>query len=554
MRTNKHFKNVAILLVLSYFVFMFGNGIISLSLPDEVFYAQTAKEMAQQNTWMTPMMFGQPQFEKPVLTYWLLRIGFMMFGLTSFAARFFPALFGMLGVVAVYFLGFLGFKEDKKAFISALVLMTCALYLGLARTVFTDLFFSVFILFALLSFYWGYLHRERKAAGLILFFIFSGLAVLTKGPLGILITLLTAGLFLFIKRDLKFLLSKYFFWGLFVFMAVTIPWYWLMVKLYGNVFIKEFFYNCHIRRIFEAEHKGNDRWYFYPFSMLGCIFPWNLFLIGALFSIPKYLKEKDNAFYVFLFCLIAAVLATFQFAHSKLVSYIFPLFPALALLAGGFIGDSLAEDKLGRLFTIVSVASIGFILLIPLALAVGVIGYPDYLSAYAPAEVIRSIFIPTFLVLGVITLMVAFKTRLRKCVYCFAVVLPVTLYLFPFISEDIEPYLSAKQTAEYLLSNYDIKNSILASKFFARGVKYYTDKEVAVVDMPGTQFFSPHPVPFLNTPDKVRDFLRRQGVTYCVLKKNNLQDINGLAGKEFKAALLKVIGNEYIVKIETVSK
>ena len=113
---------------------------------------------------------------------------------------------------------------------------------------------------------------------------------------------------------------------------------------------------------------------------------------------------------------------------------------------------------------------------------------------------------------------------------------------------------SPKKTCEYLLKNYKIDNIILSSKFFVRGVKYYTDKEVAVIDMPGTPFFSAHPIPFLNTPDKVRDFLRRQKVTYCVLKKNSVRDIDRLILGEFESTVLKVIGNEYILKIETLSK
>ena len=132
--------------------------------------------------------------------------------------------------------------------------------------------------------------------------------------------------------------------------------------------------------------------------------------------------------------------------------------------------------------------------------------------------------------------------------------LPLALYLFGFLHQDIEPYLSPKQACEYLLKNYKIDNVILSSKFFVRGVKYYTDKEVAVIDMPGTPFFSAHPVPFLTTPDKVRDFLRQQKVTYCVLKKNSVQDIDGLILGEFKSTVLKVIGNEYILKIESILK
>ncbi len=117
---NKHLKNILILIFLAYLFFIFGNSLISLTNPDEVFYTLTAKEMVNHNTWMTPYLFEQPQFEKPILTYWLIRIGFLIFGFTNFAARFFPALFGLLGILALYALSLVLFKSEKKAFISYL--------------------------------------------------------------------------------------------------------------------------------------------------------------------------------------------------------------------------------------------------------------------------------------------------------------------------------------------------------------------------------------------------------------------------------------------------
>jgi 4-amino-4-deoxy-L-arabinose transferase-like glycosyltransferase len=554
MKDNKYIKQIVILLVLAYFCFMFGNGLISLTVPDEAFYAQTAKEMLQQHSWMTPYLFGQPQFEKPIFLYWLLKLGFLIFGINSFATRFFPALFGILGVVAVYLLARLGFRDDKKAFISAMVMMTCGLYIGLARTVFTDLIFSVFILLALLSFYWGYVFEKRKAAGLCLFFIFSALAVLTKGPLGLIIPALTVAMFLFIKKDIRFLLNRYFVWGLLVFSLVCLPWYVLMFKLYGNNFIREFFYNDHYRRLIEAEHHGNDTWYFYPFSILGCILPWSAFLVISLFSLPKYLKQKDNSFYVFLICLIAVVFVVFQLAHSKLVSYISPLFPALALLVGGFVSDGIVSGENNRQLYWALSLSLLVVFLVPVVLIVVSIWFKHYLSLYLSSQLIINLFIFIFLAYGLVMLFLLLRKRLTAAIYSLALFVPLLLYLIALAHQDIEPYLSPKETCQYLLNNYKIDNVILSSKFFLRGVRYYTDKPVAVIDLPGTPFFSPHAVPFLNTQDKVRDFLRKQKVTYCVLKKNSVLDVERLIFGEFKFTVLKVIGNEYILKIEILPK
>ena len=66
-------RHIIVLLVCSCAFFVLGNGTVGLTNDNEVFYAQTAKEMIQHKTWMTPYIFGQPQFEKPIFIYWLLR-------------------------------------------------------------------------------------------------------------------------------------------------------------------------------------------------------------------------------------------------------------------------------------------------------------------------------------------------------------------------------------------------------------------------------------------------------------------------------------------------
>lgn len=198
---NEVLRNLFILIVVCYVFLFLDNNSLSLTNPDEVFYVQTAKEMLQHHSWMTPYLFGQPQFEKPILLYWLLRIGLAASHSVNFAARFFPAIFAMVGVIATYFLARLGLKDERKAFFSAIVLASSGLYIGLARTVYTDMIFSVFILLALAAFFWGYTNPYKKSVGFVLFYVFSALAVLTKGPLGLGIPFLVVALFLALRRE-----------------------------------------------------------------------------------------------------------------------------------------------------------------------------------------------------------------------------------------------------------------------------------------------------------------------------------------------------------------
>jgi len=488
MKNALNIRHIVLLALFSVFISMFANGSIAFTNPDEVFYAQTAKEMSQHQTWMVPYIFGQPQFEKPIFLCWLLRLSFLLFGVTPFAGRFFPALFAVFGALGIYFFGILGFRDSKKAFISGLIFITSALCVGLAKTIFTDLIFSVFILFSFLAFFWGYTYEEKRPLCVILSFVSSGLAVLTKGPLGFLIPALCIGVFLFIRKDKRYILTKSHFFGLLIFAIITVPWYAYVTAKYGQAFIHEFFYNDHWRRLIEAEHMRNDKWYFYPLSTIGCMFPWSFYSAAALFYLFRRDKYSKSAVHVFLGSWICLTLLIFQVCHSKLASYIFPLFPAVALITGDFICDSAIIKK----------------------------------------NMIRNVY------------MLAFLPFMLVCA-------------IPFAAGRIEPYVSSKLSSEYLLKNYRINNAILCSKPYVRGVRFYTDKDVAVMDVGGKDFFSPHPIPFLNTEQKVVDFLRRQETTYCVFKKSAAEDIGRILGRQFTIETLKVEGNEYIVKIESLA-
>lgn len=541
---REYLKPVFILTGFSFLFLMLGNGVLSLTNPDEVFYTQTAKEMIRHHSWMTPYLFGAPQFEKPILTFWLLRLAFGFLGISSFSARFFPALFATAGILAVYFLGLLGFKDEKKAMLSAFILMSSALYIGLARTVFTDMFFSIFILLSLSSFFWAYTRREKRMVGVLLFFIFAGLAVLTKGPLGILIPLFIVFFFLGVKKDIRFFLNRDFLLGIFVFCLISLPWYIFMVKKYGTHFTYEFFYNDHLRRIIEAEHPSNDTWYFYPLATIGSMFPWSLYVVFSFIYLFKKLKKNASPIHLFLASWIIIVFLVFQQPHSKLVSYVFPLFPALALMAGDFIYDALSERKIRLLFFLTFTTWL-FLFSIPIAMLVAGRRFSTYFNSPLP------IFICVIILSFYLAFTVSFilKRKFLTPVYLISFVVPLLLYFSFLMHNNFESYVSSKNACTYLLKNYRVENPILCSKFFVRGVRYYTDKEVAVIDLRGKGFFSPHPIPFFDTDEKVRDFLHKQPVTYAILRKGYFKEVKRIAADDFKVDVLKIAGDEYILKI-----
>ncbi len=340
------------------------------------------------------------------------------------------------------------------------------------------------------------------------------------------------------------MLCRSTFWGFLLFLAIALPWYLSMTAQYGSSFTHEFFYNDHYRRLIEAEHSGNDTWYFYPFSMISCMFPWSIYVIAAFAYLVRDFRRNPQPFGLFLLCWIGAVFLVFEPAHSKLVSYIFPLFPALALVTGNYIYD--ASSRNSKSSQVVSLLTFFIFLLLPVAVFIVSAKHPQYLSSKIPVYG----FIVALCVLSFTLLFFIVRRTRLKAAYVVAVANLLTLAVIPFVRIDLEPYLSPRDICDYLLTHYKVDNTILCSKFFVRGVYYYTGKKVAVIDVPGKPFFSPHPIPFLNSDTKVRDFLRAQTVTYCILKKSSLEDIDRAIKGEFKSTLLIVLGNEYLVKIE----
>ena len=544
MKSQSHLKNIVILLALGYVFLMLGNGMLSLTNPDEVFYSQTAREMKQQGSWMTPYLFGQPQFEKPIMTYWFLRLAFEAGGAGPFAARFFPAFFGMIGVLAVYLLGWLGFRDQRKAFLSAVILLSCGLYVGLSRTVFTDLIFTVFILLSSLAFFWGYAVEKRRQAGWVLFFAFCAMAVLTKGPLGLIIPFCAVLAFLLARREIAVLKGWGFPLGIAVFGLLALPWYIFMIKTYGTVFTREFFVNDHWRRVVEAEHPAADTWYYYPLTTIGSMFPWSVFFISAAVWLVRTFRRRSNPFFLYLICWTVVTFIIFQSAHSKLTSYIFPYFPALALITGFFFVEA-EQKKWPRVLRAGMIATGVFCFGFPVGLVVAVKIVPEYVSQPLPVLIFAA-FLAVYLA---VFLVFAWRRRFVPGFWMLAAFLPVLLAFSLWMTPHFESYVSSRKAGQYLKERGPASDVILCSKFFARGIRFYTDKTIAVLDINGSGYFSPHPVEYINTVDKLQSFLKRQPVTTAVLRKDYVEDLGRLIGDAYSHIVLYQAGDEYIVRI-----
>ena len=319
-------SGVAILcLVLLYF---WGNGALSVTAPVEVNYAQTAKEMLAAGDWLSPQIYGNYWYDKPIFFYWELVAAFSIFGVTDFAARFFPALFAAAGLGLTYAFA-RRLYDERTAFWSAIILGTGVLYSVLAKLILTDMSLFVFFGATLAAFFIGYREREQKY--FYIAYACAGLSVLTKGPIGLLLPGLVILIFLAAARDLSALRRICLPSGLLVFAAVCAPWYVYMYLAHGADFVNTFLGIHNVLRATVSEHAKWDVWYFYLGIYFLGMFPWSFALPLGLWRAWRVRPVIDTRT---LFLLVWAIVVPvfFQFMATKYPTYSVPAFLPTAIL------------------------------------------------------------------------------------------------------------------------------------------------------------------------------------------------------------------------------
>lgn len=341
-----------ILLVLAAILCFVANHLLVVTDPVESNYVLTAKEMLASGDYFSPRIFGNYWYDKPIFFYWELIAAFKLFGISNFSARFFPALFGMAGILLAY--GFTARLYDKKTgFLTGLILLTTVEYFYLSKAIITDMTLFVFYSACLMAFYIAY--SEGKPRWYYLAYAFAGLAVLTKGPIGFFQPGLIILLFLVWRRDLKALLHIKLFSGLILFLAITLIWYGPMYAMHGSDFVSQFIGVHNVLRATVSEHPQFNVWYYYSAIFLAGFIPWVFTLplawrdYGLTRKIAAAWREKRLRLPAlsmktqFLIVWAATIFVTYQLMATKYMTYTFPYMIPLAI---GFASYLKKYDRL----------------------------------------------------------------------------------------------------------------------------------------------------------------------------------------------------------------
>jgi 4-amino-4-deoxy-L-arabinose transferase-like glycosyltransferase len=325
---------------------------------DEINFAESAREMIVTGNYHRVQINFQPFWEKPPLFFWLQAGCMKMLGINEFAARFPNAVFGIITLVTFFFIG-KKYKSPQFGFIWAIS------YLG---TFLPHLYFKsgiidpIFNYFIFLGMYFMYLdisgeYFKNKYLYPSLAGLFIGLATLTKGPVGLLVFLISFFVYFLFTRFKNFPNIKKIIPFIFFFTVICLLWFGQEIINNGFWFLKEFLsYQADLFLHPVASH-GEPFYYHFVVVFIGC-FPISIIALPVLFG--KKIEGKKN-FLRLMKILFWTVMILFSITTTKIVHYSSLTYPPLAFMAACYLDGLIVNKQKMKISLLVLIGFMGFI-------------------------------------------------------------------------------------------------------------------------------------------------------------------------------------------------
>lgn len=298
---------------------------------NELRYLSIADEALREGHWFAFTHQGEPYADKPPLYLWIVMLGKALFGQH---AMWFLALWSLIPALVILrtmdrWTG--EYLDNPARTSSALVLMTSGLFLGLAVVVRMDMLMCMFITLALHAFWRAYAGLGNRKREGVLFALYTWLALFTKGPVGLLVPILSVVVFLAVERQ-PAQIGRYCGWRTWgIIGAGCAIWFTLAWLDGGPGYLNNLLFHQTLDRAVDAFHHKEPVWY-YLVSVWYSLAPWSLLVIGtgAAALVRRVRLLPLERFFLTVALTTLVMLSLFS---SKLAVYLVPAFPFAVSLA-----------------------------------------------------------------------------------------------------------------------------------------------------------------------------------------------------------------------------
>jgi len=331
---------------------VYGSALFTPALLDDAdsVHAEAAREILLRHDWVTLHVNGIRYLEKAPLLYWAIAASFRIFCVHDWSARLPLALGVLVLLFAAYFLGRRAFGESAGLYASLISGIALGPYL-FTRFLIPDVLVGLWLLLSLGFFLHTFEEPQPSRFACWGLAASCGLNVLTKGLIGLVFPIATILLYLFLTRQLRYLLKLRLFSSTVVFLAIAAPWH-ILAGLrnpdQGNVrgFFWFYFVNEHFLRYLSKRvprDYGTVPLLLFWGLVLVWLFPWSSFLPQALANVKfSHIREtvgSPAARAKIVFLLGASFVILFFSFSTRQEYYVLPALPSLALLLGSCLGE-----------------------------------------------------------------------------------------------------------------------------------------------------------------------------------------------------------------------
>lgn len=445
-----------IVVLVAAFIMLFNLGSLPLLDPDEPVYAETPKEMLRHSDFVSPRIYGEFWYDKPPMYYWLVAASFKLFGVNEFAARLPSAILAVLCGLYVYYAGCRLFGP-RAGLAGALALVTSIEFFYLGKAAVTDMTLCFFLTVGLLS----YLEKRYY-----LLYVCAGLATVTKGPVGFLFPGAIIFIHLALTRSFSLLRTMKIPAGIVIFIITAVPWYGAMYAIHGNAFVETFLGFHNLIRFTSPEHPEGLLWYYFiPVLIIGFL-PWTALLGQALWAAVTDSSRRHARHLLFLIIWAGFIFLFFSLSRTKLVSYILPLYPPLAMIVGWYI-DTVWDSRRGD-------RPLGWPVMLTI-LGGLFAGGAIYGAARMPVLLTGAYLVAAlFAVMIIGTWYFVWRRDVDRAFWLqVAGMIVFTVVLMSALLPPAAPAFHSRDIAQAFTANYDGKSPVFVAKFLRPGFSFY---------------------------------------------------------------------------------
>ena len=523
----KGVRGLSFLIIILGIFFSFEMGNRPFASPDEGRYVEIPREMVVSGDYITPRLDGMKYFEKPPLFYWMQAATIRVAGINETSMRFWIVLFAILGCLSVFYVGAKCYSRNIGVTASG-ILATSLIYYCHSRIILLDLVLSIFLCGSLWAFFLAFVKENQskipKKYLIVLMYALSALACMTKGLIGAVLPGFVVFLWMLLTNNWKKLKEILYIPGILVFLAIFLPWH-ILVAQKNHDFLYYYFVVEHFLRYATKLHfRYQPAWFFIPIIVAGMI-PWTGFSLVAFKNLVKKSFDK-NSEHIFLACWIFGIFGFFSFSHSKLIPYILPIVPPIALITALFIEKcNKKEFRIG--------ASINIILF----LGAGIAYYltRDEISDVlqnADARILLNVVIINLIVIGIVFSLATFSKISKKmavviCIFLSGNMLWTLNKLAAYYQEEKKP--STKKVAKYVRMNKTKDDLVFLYYHYFQDFPVYLNDTTGVVDSIRDLEFGANAEPEKSKVISVEKFWELWGTTkqriFLVLSRSDYREV-----------------------------